>query len=171
MEGHPRGYPIPSTTCKDDRQGRSSRFAPPRTEELQLRTFRTRIHARSYELDSFGHVNHAAYLNFLEHARWEALAAGGFGYSDILALGLGVHVVRLTIEYKAEIMMGDELEIETQVTEFRRTSMTLEQTVYRNRSSDSGGAVLAAEASVVGVWIGTNGKPIRVPSQALEALT
>lgn len=116
-------------------------------------------------------MNHAAYLNFLEHARWEALADGGFGYADILAVGLGVHVVRLTIEYKAEIMMGDELDIETRVTEFRRTSMTIEQTVYRNRSGVSGGAVLAAEASVVGVWIGPNGKPIRVPSQALEALT
>lgn len=116
-------------------------------------------------------MNHAAYLNFLEHARWEALADGGFGYADILAVGLGVHVVRLTIEYKAEIMMGDELNIETRVTEFRRTSMTIEQTVYRNRSGVSGGAVLAAEASVVGVWIGPNGKPIRVPSQALEALT
>lgn len=116
-------------------------------------------------------MNHATYLNFLEHARWEALATGGFGYADILALGWGIHVVRLAIAYKAGVMMGDELEIETRVTEFRRTSMTMEQTMSRTRDGELDSAVVAAEASVVGVWIGANGKPMRAPAQALEALT
>lgn len=115
-------------------------------------------------------MNHAAYLNFLEHARWEALAEGGFGYSDILAQGWGVHVVRLSIEYKAEVVMGDQLDIETRVTQFRRTSMTIEQTIRRQRGGEPESALVAAEASVVGVWIGANGKPMRVPAQALKAL-
>lgn len=122
-------------------------------------------------MDSLGHVNHAAYLNFLEHARWEALATGGFAYDEIRAQGWGVHVVRVSIEYTAEIMMGDVLEIETRVAEFRRSSMTIEQIVRRERGVDQEGSVVAARASVVGVWIGDNGRPMRVPRQALEALT
>ena len=31
------------------------------------------IEVRTSELDSFGHVNHAVYLNYFEHARFEAL--------------------------------------------------------------------------------------------------
>ena len=29
----------------------------------------TRLTVRPYECDSYGHVNHAVYVNYLEHAR------------------------------------------------------------------------------------------------------
>ena len=32
---------------------------------------RFEFNVRGYELDSFGHVNNAVYLNYLEQARWE----------------------------------------------------------------------------------------------------
>ncbi|NIP79253.1 MAG: thioesterase, partial [Gemmatimonadetes bacterium] len=31
------------------------------------------VQARSYELDGFGHVNYAVYLNYFEYARYRAL--------------------------------------------------------------------------------------------------
>ena len=30
-----------------------------------------KFNAKGYELDSYGHVNHAVYLNYFEQARWE----------------------------------------------------------------------------------------------------
>ena len=38
----------------------------------------TDITVRSPELDSFGHVNHAVFLNYFEHARFLALEEAGF---------------------------------------------------------------------------------------------
>ncbi len=36
------------------------------------------IDVRSPELDSFGHVNHAAFLTYVEHARFEVMQRAGF---------------------------------------------------------------------------------------------
>ena len=58
-----------------------------------MRQFTTEIAVRSYELDSFGHVNHAIYLNYFEQARFDALESGGFPLREIYARGWGVHVV------------------------------------------------------------------------------
>ena len=41
------------------------------------------IDARAYELDSFGHVNHAVHLNYFEQARFETLAGCGFTYDEL----------------------------------------------------------------------------------------
>ena len=41
----------------------------------------TTIGVRMSELDSFGHVNHAVFLNYFEHARFEALERAGFAWS------------------------------------------------------------------------------------------
>ena len=40
----------------------------------------TTIDVRTAELDSFGHVNHAVYLNYLEHSRFQALKEAGFSW-------------------------------------------------------------------------------------------
>ena len=39
--------------------------------------FTTRLNVRSYELISFGHVNNATYLNYLEYARGDYLRQRG----------------------------------------------------------------------------------------------
>ena len=38
-----------------------------------MKTYRTELEVRGYELDSYGHVNHAVYPSYLEHARWQML--------------------------------------------------------------------------------------------------
>lgn len=124
------------------------------------------IHVRSYELDSFGHVNHAVYLNYFEHARFQALAAGGFPPGALEERGEGVHVVRLEVDYRRQLRMGEAVEIATRVDEFRNSSMTLAQVAYRAGERDH----IFAEARVVAVWIGTDGRPTRIPGDVREAL-
>ena len=58
----------------------------------------TTVDVRSYELDSFAHVNHAVFLNYLEYARFDTLRQGGFPYQEIIARGWGVYVVRIEID-------------------------------------------------------------------------
>jgi len=67
---------------------------------------------RGYELDSFGHVNNATYLNYTEQARWNILKESGF-LNDFIKSGMFLVVVETTIRYVRELKMFDSIEITT----------------------------------------------------------
>ncbi len=125
----------------------------------------TEIEVRSYELDSFGHVNHAVFLNYLEHARFDLLRAGGLPPESLPGRGWGVYVVRLEIEYLKEARVGDRLLIRTRAVEFRRTSLVLAQEVLLAERPD----VRLAEARVTAVWVGADRRPMRIPEEVRSA--
>ncbi len=120
---------------------------------------------RSYELDSFDHVNHAVFLHYLEHARFQTLRAGGFPKEEMARKGWGVYVVRIEVDYLKEAREGDELTVQTWAEGFRRTSMVLGQRILRGGDPDD--QLLAA--LVTAVWIGENGRPMRVPDEVRSA--
>lgn len=168
------------------------------TEFSSSATFVAPFRVRSYELDGLGHLNHAVFLNYLEQARFDALAAGGFPIEAMEKRGWGVHVVRIEIDYRRECRLGDHLIARTFVENFRNTSMTIRQALYRFRPAPAATATdapqasmpelpgpmrlddavgldldtgeLAAEARVVAVWVGSDGKPMRIPKEVREAL-
>ena len=129
-------------------------------------TFEAELVVRSSELDSFAHVNHAVFLSYLEHGRFEALEAVGFGWSALRQRGWGVYVVRVEIDYLAEAKLFDRLTIRTWAASFRRTSMVLGQEIVQG---DAGTRVV--EAAVTTVWIGVDGTPMRVPEEVRTALS
>ena len=59
---------------------------------------RCTVEARSYELDAFGHLNHAVYLNYFEHARFQSLARYGIVAEVIRQRGEVVDVVRVEVD-------------------------------------------------------------------------
>lgn len=123
---------------------------------------------RSSELDSFGHVNHAVFLNYFEHARFEALEAAGFSWGVLEERDWAIYVVRIEVDYVAEARRGDRLQARTWADSFRRTSMVLAQTL--DRLEADGQRTRVAEARVVAVWIGPDGKPMRVPEDVRDGL-
>ena len=139
--------------------------------------FTSRMRVRSYELDALGHVNHAVYLNYLEQARFDALEAAGVSLAHLAREGWGVHVVRIEIDYRAQCRMGDELVIRTHTTGFRNSSMTIQQKLERcprypgPAPSGDGEGVTAVEARIVAVWVGPDGRPMRIPALVRSALT
>lgn len=133
-----------------------------------MKLFEARMRVRSYELDSFRHANHSVFLNYLEEARFETLREAGFTYRDIQARGWAIHVVRLEIDYLAELRLADELRVQTRIHDYRRTSMTFAQRILRER--EGAAPVEAARALVTAVWIGEAGKPMRIPAEARQAL-
>jgi YbgC/YbaW family acyl-CoA thioester hydrolase len=145
----------------DERPGRSIEPAVPEGPVSQ-----TRILVRTSELDSFGHVNHAIYLNYFEHARFEALKDAGFAWSELARRGWAIFVVRIEIDYLAETRGEDELLIRTWADSFRRTSMVLAQEMLR----DDGSGTVLARARVTAVWIGPDRKPMRVPAEVQRGL-
>lgn len=137
------------------------------TPQGEQREHRLRLRARSYELDSFAHVNHAVYLNYFEHARFAALSDGGFPPNRLAERGEGVHVVRVEVDFRREMRLGEEVEVRTRALDAGASSMTIGQ---RMVSPDDGdGAVIYAEARVVVVWIGPDGRPMRVPQDVRDA--
>ncbi len=128
--------------------------------------FLTRLRVRSYELDALGHVNHAVYLNYFELARFEALETGGFPLAQMTEQGWGVHVVRIEVDYRRECRQGDSLLIRTGVGSYRHSSMTIHQRLEREGSDE-----VAAEARVVAVWVGANGRPMPIPEPVRAALS
>jgi thioesterase III len=137
---------------------------------MSLPVFRARV--RSYELDALGHANHAVYLNWLEQARWDALAEAGLPAPEILRRGWGIHVVRIEVDYRAECRLNDDIRIETGVERLKNSSMILVQRLFRSGLGEAGGTdgadskeTLAAEARVVAVWIGSDRKPMRIPPE------
>ena len=136
-------------------------------QEKEVPVSLTRLTVRTSELDSFGHVNHAVYLSYLEHARFQALKEAGFDWAVLDDQGWAIFVVRIEIDYVAEAKREDELLVRTWAESFRRTSMTLRQEVVL----DSNPSTLIARANVTAVWIGPDRKPIRVPDEVRERLT
>ncbi len=133
-------------------------------EAISLAT--TPVAVRSYELDSFGHLNHAVYLNYFEQGRFDALDAGGLPAATLAARNQAVHVVRVEVDYVTEAMMGQPMEILTSPEAARNSSFSLIQ-VARDPADPTR---VFARARVVLVWIGPNRRPMRLPTEARAGL-
>ena len=119
----------------------------------------TAIDVRSPELDSFGHVNHAVFLTYLEHARFKAMQQAGFLWQVLDERGWTIFVVRCEIDYLSEARRGDGLIVRTWMDSFRRTSMKFAQEIVR--ADDPG--VVVTRSLVTAAWMGANRRPMRGP--------
>lgn len=128
----------------------------------------TSVTVRSGEIDSFGHVNHAVFLHYFEHARFEALEAAGFRWPLLQENDWHIYVVRIEVDYLAQARRGEGLVVRTWAEGFRRTSMVLGQEIVR---ADPEGLTVVARARVTAVWIGPDRRPMRVPDFVRAGLT
>ena len=133
--------------------------------EHQPRSFECTLQVRGYELDGNNHVNHAVYLNYFEHARFLALEVGGLPLPSLAERGWEIHVVRIEVDYRRPLRLGDRVQLNTWVAEWKTTRRVIRQT-----ATSEGNEVAAAEARVVAVWIGPDGKPMRIPDEGRAAL-
>ncbi len=78
--------------------------------------------------DAGGIVYHSNYLNFCERARSEYFFKVG---SVPLLEGGEFIVVSLEAKFKAPARLGDLLEVKTEVLSMKRSSLVLEQCVYK----------------------------------------
>lgn len=132
-------------------------------------SFEVELQARSYELDRFDHVNHAVFLNWLEHARFEAFARAGISLDGLTDRGLAIVVVRVEIDYEHEVRLADRIVVRTRAIGARKTSMTLSQEiVVAPEGNGAGDGPVAARARVVIVWL-REGRPVRIPPDVREA--
>ena len=118
----------------------------------------TRLTVRTYECDSYGHVNNANYLNYLEFARYELLRAVGFDYAAMIEAGYGIYVARVEIDYKEPAFADDELLIKSRPVKKGAVSGIIAQEIWR-------GNALLSEAKVTWAFVDSTGRPTKVPPQ------
>jgi len=116
------------------------------------------LEARSYECDSYGHVNNAVYLNYLEYARHEFMREAGIRFEDLRARGYGLVVTRVRIDYKSPARFGDRLRLLSVPTRKGRASCSFRQSIFR-------AGELLAEAEVTWACLGPEGRPARFPPE------
>ena len=113
---------------------------------------------RGHEMDSFGHVNNAVYLQYLEQARWEIIREAGL--VDIIhAHGLLLIVVDVHVRYMRELKVYDRVRITSDV------SYQPPYIIYRHGIYNDTAGTKAARGTVKTVLLGPERKPVDPPPE------
>ncbi|CEM62816.1 acyl-CoA thioesterase [Treponema phagedenis] len=119
---------------------------------------------RSYELDSYNHVNNAVYLSYLEFTRMEYLTATGFDYQKFAEAGYMLYVTSVNIKYKLSARLFDTLTVEVYPIKLRKASGTFKQ-IIKNQHGD-----VCVEAEVGWACVSrATGKPTKLPDEYITA--
>lgn len=84
-------------------------------------------------LDTFGHMNHATYLQLFEQARWDFVTKRGYGIERIQETKVGPTILELNIRYMRELRLREEVKIKTQTVEFRSKIGKVKQVMYNKK--------------------------------------
>lgn len=111
---------------------------------------------RGYELDSYGHVNNAVYLNYMEQARWEMFRSLEL-LDPLDHEGFKVVVTEISVRYQREARLLDELTI---LTKCRRVPpyIIFEHRIIRNEDS-----ITLAKGKVKTVLLDSNRSVTDIP--------
>lgn len=123
------------------------------------------VRVRTYELDSFGHVNNSVYLNYIEEARSEFLRQMGLSFHDFARLGVQLVIVESYVRYVSPARYGDEIDIIGATRDVRASSAYIDYTL-----SEASTRRLIATAWTKGAFINPGtGRPIRAPQEFRNA--
>lgn len=81
-------------------------------------------------LDSFGHVNHAVYLNLMEEARWDLITSRGFGLKKVQEMQLGPVILDVHIAYKKELRLREKINIVSKTMSYKHKISKFQQSIY-----------------------------------------
>jgi acyl-CoA thioester hydrolase len=85
-------------------------------------------------IDSFGHVNNAAYLEVLEEARWDLITRNGYGLDEVHRLGIGPIVLDAHLRFVRELRNRQAVTIRSWVDSYSGRIGTLDQQVFDDAS-------------------------------------
>jgi acyl-CoA thioester hydrolase len=131
------------------------------------RKFSYRFRIRYDELDSFGHLNNAVCVKYLQEAAIQASAEAGYGLRWYEKRGTGWVMRRLEIRYHLQVLYGDEVQVTTWLSQCGRVDCFREYDVTR-----SGDGARVARARAEWVYVDTKtGRPVRLPPEFTDAFS
>jgi len=151
--------------------------------DLGVPAFETFFRVRFHEVDALGHVNNAAYLNYLEQAAIDHATFLGLDLPRLQQLG-GVFVARRhEIVFLKPTFAGELLRVVTWLGEPRGARVDRQYLVFRElgRTTNvpvrgrpviwsvvAGDGLLAARATTEWVFASNQGQPRRIPSEIVS---
>lgn len=129
---------------------------------------RTPVKVRFYELDPYGHVNHAVYVQYFEVGRVDCLRAVGCSLETLLREGYQLVVAELHTRFLRPAGPEDELVVETALSELGRASSWWHQRILRSEEDGTESELCAQELRVAVTDLG--GRLTRVPDHLAAAL-
>jgi acyl-CoA thioester hydrolase len=131
--------------------------------------FEVSVTARQYESDVNGHVTHARYLDWTDHARYEYLGAAGIDVGTFRDAGVGPAILELTVKYLGEVRAGQVVTVTVEPEYDAGKTFTLRHRILR--LDRDGTQVLAAEQfAVMGLLDHTTRRLVPEPLTRLQAL-
>ena len=79
--------------------------------------FEYEVQIKEMHLDSFGHVNNAAYVMLYEEARWDFITRNGFGLDYVLKNQIGPVILDLQVRFKRELKNRETIKILSKTVE------------------------------------------------------
>ena len=122
------------------------------------------LEARGNELDSYGHVNNAVYLNYNEQARWDLFRQLDL-LDQIITSGKKIVIVENHIKYIRQVKLFDKIVIETQMEKSAHFLLFKHNLLNKKTGKP------VAKAMVKSVFLGKNNKPCDIPESLLETFT
>ena len=110
------------------------------------------------DTDAGGVVYYANYLRYMERARTEFLSERRIDISEYHNKGYLFAVVHIDVQYKKPAVLGDIIDVTTELREVTHVTITLTHRIFREGN-------LLVEASVKLACIGNDGKPRRLPEE------
>lgn len=96
--------------------------------------FEYEVLIREMHLDSFGHVNNAAYVMLYEEARWDFITKNGFGLDYISHHQMGPVILDLSVRFKREIKNREQIKITSKAIDIISPKiMVLEQQMINSQ--------------------------------------
>ena len=124
------------------------------------------LKVRHYEVDEYGHVNHANYVHYLETARVEALEAVGLPLREMRRQGYIIVAADSSVKYHSPARSGETLDIVTYLQEMRGA-----RSVWLQEIREASSRRLVVTAEVTGAFTTEGGRPARVPETIREKLS
>lgn len=79
--------------------------------KMEFKEFEYTVLIKESHLDSFGHVNNAAYLTLYEEARWDFITRNGYGLEVIQREKKGPVVLDVSLRFKRELVNRQTIRI------------------------------------------------------------
>jgi acyl-CoA thioester hydrolase len=74
---------------------------------------------RESHMDTFGHMNNAAYLILFEEARWDFITKNGYGLKKVQELQQGPVVLELSMKFRKEITLLEKIKITLELLDYK----------------------------------------------------